>query len=649
MALSYGFFDAELTSSGQYDRVYAAEHFAKYFSLFIANGIFPDPATQMQVIASDTPDMNVNVRPGYGWINGYYADNPDPYPMAIQAAHGSLNRVDAVVLRWSKESRSMELIVKQGANASSPISPEVTRNSDVYELILATVTVAAGTTAISQSMITDKRPDSSVCGWVTGVVDQIDTTELFTQYDAEFQEWFEGVKDQLSGDVVGNLVNSINERVKYSDKATEAEALAGTDNTKWMTPATAKVSAEAFSFNVGDILKTQRKNLGSKWALCNGASFNKDAYPEFFNVKPPEASGAQLASYNTVTGTICFLGRIPDNTQTLCVGSIKWENIGSDTYANILRLYSIEPYTGKISTIVSTNLGSQYRIDTTLKLIKVGNKFLIAATCNLSSHPILIYTADSLNGPWTFVTSISTSTSLIFDLWYDETVSKVYIAIQNTQGYGRIIYAPIGSLSSWTTVNVTALSSNSFLRVGDTYAFFGYGASNRVDCIHTTTPEVSSWTQTTVKSDAGSYVPYTATVFQGKVILFNYTSLIISTDSSLNSWSTISISVDTSTQNPVIVSVDEEQQLLFLFYNNVKKDGSTPLCVLDLVTKQQIQSYKFKISTDMTIEFGKIPSSVIYKGWLYAISGSQVLKVPLCRFPLIPSDDSEYNYVKVKE
>lgn len=89
MSLSYGFFDAEMNASGQYDRVYAAEHFAKYFSLFIANGVFPDPATQLQVVASGTPDMNVSVKEGSGWINGYYANNDSPYPLAIQAAQDS--------------------------------------------------------------------------------------------------------------------------------------------------------------------------------------------------------------------------------------------------------------------------------------------------------------------------------------------------------------------------------------------------------------------------------------------------------------------------------------------------------------------------------------------------------------------------------
>lgn len=210
MALSYGFFDAELTPSGQYDRAYAAEQFAEYFHLIVSNGVFPDPATQLQVVASDTPNMNVNVSDGYGWINGYYAKNSGPYPLAIQAASGTLNRIDAIVLRWVNASRSMELAVKTGIAASSPATPALQRDTDVYELMLATVTVAAGATSIPQSSITDKRSDTSVCGWVTGAVQNIDTTNLFAQYDTAFQEWFDNIKSQLSGDVATNLQNQIN-------------------------------------------------------------------------------------------------------------------------------------------------------------------------------------------------------------------------------------------------------------------------------------------------------------------------------------------------------------------------------------------------------------------------------------------------------
>lgn len=236
MALTYGFFDAELVQ-GQYDRVYDAAEFAQYFSLLIKNGVFPDPSTNLQVKASSpTANMNVNIEAGYGWINGYWAKNDSPYTLTIQPAHGSLNRIDAVVLRWVSSTRSMEFDVLTGTPNANPQIPNLTRTVEIYELMLASITVANGATSIAQASITDKRPDSSVCGWVTSLIENIDTTDLFAQFEDAFETWFDNIKGQLEGDVVTNLQRQIDERVKIEDKATEEEVITGTDDTKWVTP-----------------------------------------------------------------------------------------------------------------------------------------------------------------------------------------------------------------------------------------------------------------------------------------------------------------------------------------------------------------------------------------------------------------------------
>lgn len=243
MALTSAFFDAKLVGD-EYDRVYSAESFAEYFASFIANGVFPDPATNLQVVANVPGDMTVRVKSGLGWINGYYCKNDGDYQLTLSPANGTLPRIDAVVLRWSRSNRSISLEVKTGVATSSPSAPSLERSADNYELMLASIHVVAGATSIAQANITDKRPDSTVCGWVKGVVDQIDTTDLFAQYDDAFQTWFADLQSQLSGDVAANLQSQItalgNSKVNVSDKASKAQAQAGTDDTKWMTPAKVK-------------------------------------------------------------------------------------------------------------------------------------------------------------------------------------------------------------------------------------------------------------------------------------------------------------------------------------------------------------------------------------------------------------------------
>jgi len=264
-----GFFDANLVGE-EYDRVYLAAQFAAYFASFIGNGVYAEHSNQLQVVAMPTPQMQVGVEKGQGWINGYWYENTDTMYLPIEVADGVLNRIDSIVLRLGFAERNMWLMVKKGTPAVNPIAPEVTRTADYYDLQLATVSIPASSIRITQAQIQDTRMNQDVCGWVTGVVKQLDTTTLFNQFEAYFQEfkennqadyeewtetqkqawlswvsgqetdftdwtdeqkeeyetwyathinqwqsdfdtWFENIKDQLGEDAAGNLQNQIDE------------------------------------------------------------------------------------------------------------------------------------------------------------------------------------------------------------------------------------------------------------------------------------------------------------------------------------------------------------------------------------------------------------------------------------------------------
>lgn len=214
-----GFFDAKLAGD-TYDRVYLASQFAAYFASFIGNGVYASKSDKLQVVEQDSQGMAVSVLGGQGWINGYWYENTESISLAIDAADGVLNRVDSVVLRLGFSERNMWVAVKKGTPAISPLAPALTRDADYYELQLATIDVPAGSIKITQAQITDTRMNQDVCGWVTGVVDQLDTTTLFNQFDAwydehttswqeQFNTWFETIQSQLSGDVAAKLQSQI--------------------------------------------------------------------------------------------------------------------------------------------------------------------------------------------------------------------------------------------------------------------------------------------------------------------------------------------------------------------------------------------------------------------------------------------------------
>ena len=171
-------------NSVSHDRTYKAEDWAEYFASFIGNGIFPVPSTGLQVVAGS--GMNVTVRAGKAWINGYFYHNTGDLTVQLATADGQLNRIDRIVVQWNLTNRTITTKVKSSGFSASPSAPAVQRDADIFELVLADVFVAAGVTAITQSRITDQRLNTSLCGVVAAVVDQIDTAA----FNAQLQAWF---------------------------------------------------------------------------------------------------------------------------------------------------------------------------------------------------------------------------------------------------------------------------------------------------------------------------------------------------------------------------------------------------------------------------------------------------------------------------
>lgn len=187
MAINGYFFNA-VQSGGVYDRVYNAEDVTSYLNKIVGNGVFPNPSTQLQVRAGT--GMQVIVAAGEGWINGHKLVNTADMQIAIDSADALLNRIDRIIFYADFSSRSMGIEVKKGTSATNPTAPALVRNTTRYEMGLATVRVNKQITGIVQSMITDTRADSSVCGWVAGLIQQVDTSQLFVQWQTAYSNYY---------------------------------------------------------------------------------------------------------------------------------------------------------------------------------------------------------------------------------------------------------------------------------------------------------------------------------------------------------------------------------------------------------------------------------------------------------------------------
>lgn len=202
MALISGIFESNLNEDGTYDRAVDEEFFARYHAAFLSSGVYPKPANSFQVTADG--GLRLRVKPGSCLIQGYYAYDTADALLTLSAA-GISTRTDRVVARLNKIDRRIEIAVKTGGADA----PGLTRNSDVYELALADIRVAANALAVTQANITDQRANNSLCGFVYNPLQEVDTTDLFAQYDAGFRQFMETVEGVLSDDVAGNLLTQI--------------------------------------------------------------------------------------------------------------------------------------------------------------------------------------------------------------------------------------------------------------------------------------------------------------------------------------------------------------------------------------------------------------------------------------------------------
>lgn len=217
----YGFFnydEAVLESTGKYDRQYTAEDFAKYFALFVGNGVFANPASQLMVkiAATKQTPYNVTVEPGWAFINGYWYHLQQKATLTIPVNTSAQTKYQRVVVRYNNTTREIGLTIVEAAGETI----EPTRNDAIYDLALAQVTVKSNASALSASDVKDLRPSSKYCGYVAGAIDQIDAGTLYDNLTEQFNIWFEGIKKQLDGDVATKLQKQIGslEQLKTTDK-----------------------------------------------------------------------------------------------------------------------------------------------------------------------------------------------------------------------------------------------------------------------------------------------------------------------------------------------------------------------------------------------------------------------------------------------
>lgn len=193
-----GFYDAV-----DGDRTYSADDMNKPYKKVVSDGVFATPqgtpSNELQVVAGS--GMAVNVQKGNGICAGKWFENNSLVSFIVPKNSALTPRIDSVIMQVDTRNtgRVGNLVYRTGTAASDPEPPEINTISTVQEYRLANITVAAGASSISDSVITDMR-GSAECPWISALIIQPDTSTMWSNFYAAYAQSLERFENQQEED-----------------------------------------------------------------------------------------------------------------------------------------------------------------------------------------------------------------------------------------------------------------------------------------------------------------------------------------------------------------------------------------------------------------------------------------------------------------
>jgi len=239
------------------DRLYNADQMSAIFNGLITDGVYMTVGDKLAV--QPNSGMTIQIASGRGWFAKRWVDNSTPHLLALEAPDVTLNRWAAVCVRvdTTEAERKAEPYVKYSEYATTPVKPTMTRTETVSEYCLAYVYLRARATAITAADITDTRADRNLCGWVTGLIEQLDSTTMWTQWTALFYDWFNNLQDLINENTEAMLVAAMPVSVVVNlsaagwtadgSKFKQSVTVQGVNDTKTILVTPAESSVEAYS------------------------------------------------------------------------------------------------------------------------------------------------------------------------------------------------------------------------------------------------------------------------------------------------------------------------------------------------------------------------------------------------------------------
>ena len=300
---------------------YSAEDVATYLCTR-TSGVY---AKDSNFAVSITGTRQITIAPGLAWINyddfkGVSVCSREDTVLTVPDADNTLNRVDRVVLQFDTSSNLTAIRLNTGTPAVAAQPPDILQNHNQYELGLCTISVPAGSAAVTSADITDTRTDEAVCGLMRDGVTGIPTETLLAQYTAILTAMQQSGNAQLQQ--LAESIKAVDSGSFYTKE--QADAKFGTPYT--LPPATAD---QLGGVKVGDYLdiapdgtlsaKTLNDKIAAAVAVKSEPRLVWNTY-----AKSPE----RFKTWDV---------QIPGNVDKICITKGKFSSYGNSTEKNIAR------------------------------------------------------------------------------------------------------------------------------------------------------------------------------------------------------------------------------------------------------------------------------------------------------------------------
>lgn len=272
--------------------VYSAEDVATYLCTR-TSGVY---SKETNFAVSITGTRQITVAPGLAWINyddfkGVSVCSREENVLTVPEADNALNRVDRVVLQFDTSENVTAIKLKPGTPAVAAQPPDILQNHNQYELGLCTISVPAGSTAVTTADITDTRADETVCGVMRDGVTGIPTAQL----QAQVKAMLDSLQAEVDSRSFYTKAEADAEHAKLQEQISKAGGNVGQAIPVWSSTITLGYYAN-YSYQVPDnvdyvVVHSDCADISNGYVILRGATTDT-----FYSIK--FESNGNLHGYN---------------------------------------------------------------------------------------------------------------------------------------------------------------------------------------------------------------------------------------------------------------------------------------------------------------------------------------------------------------